>query len=74
MTAYRAWKAWNAARIKLLQKCDREQRAVDALWKPEDAHKRVIALCRLVKVLEQIADHEKNYVPSSATYNSCRAR
>jgi hypothetical protein len=62
IAAYRAWEEWNDAHIKLLDKRDREQRAIVALWKPEDAHKRELAQRRLAKVLKQIEAHEKNYV------------
>jgi hypothetical protein len=74
MPAYRTWKEWNAVHIKLLKKLDREQRAIDSLWKPEDAHKRELAQLRLAKVLEQIEAHEKDYVTSPATYNFLRSK
>jgi hypothetical protein len=74
MTAYRTWKDWNDAHIKLLQKRNREQRAIAKLWKPEDAHKRELAQRRLAKVLEQIEAHEKDYVTTPAVYNFCKTR
>jgi beta-phosphoglucomutase-like phosphatase (HAD superfamily) len=63
IATYRAWEEWNDAYMMLLDKRDREQRALVSLWRLEDLHKRELAQRRLAKVLEQIEAHEKNRVP-----------
>ncbi len=65
---YGSWAAWNDVQTKLLQKRNAAERDVQKFWKAEDLAKRQNAEKRLVKALQDIEDHKRDYVPSTSSF------